>query len=81
MKSPMGCEEIVASSFLSALFTPEKPTEIFNLYKKKNYNSNNNKIKVVEKLRERSYQLQKYTLLDSEASVQVPERCPVTCRL
>lgn len=30
----MGCEEIVASSFLSALFTPEKPMVVFNLYGK-----------------------------------------------
>lgn len=98
MKSLVGCEEIVASSFLSALFTPDKPEEIFVSSKTTTRarlplmeggtkivtlgkaSVNVSLIPVVEILRQRSYRLRKYTLLDSEASVQVPERCPVTCR-
>lgn len=47
MKSLVGCEEIVASSFLSALFTPEKPMVVFNLYGKQPQQQQQNQ--VVEK--------------------------------
>lgn len=75
MKFLLGCEEILASSFLSALFTPENPHKFLI----------NKGMTVFHELKksseESAYQLQKYELLDCAASVQVPERCPVTCRL